>query len=61
MPRQIPRLLSPEQDSDRNPVRIDWENERSRAAAADSAAGVHISARLRTLGWLTRTMNAAGK
>jgi hypothetical protein len=61
--RQIPRLSSPEQDSDRNPVRIDWENERSRAAAAaaaNPAAAAHINARLRTFGWLVRTMETSG-
>lgn len=60
-PRQIPRLLSPKGDSVGNPVEIDWENEWSRAAAANPAAALHINARLRTLGWLARTMEATDR
>jgi len=57
-PKQIPRLLSPKGNSVGNPVQIDWENEWSRAAAANPAAALHINARLRTLGWLARKMEA---
>lgn len=55
-PRQIPRLLSPQQAAVEIPVRIDWQKEWRHAAAANSAISAHINARLRTLDWLARTM-----